>query len=190
MLEFGVFCKFREAYGSLPACTMRAKSVFSDTHETMSSNVAPVSPLVKTLGERSCPTVAATPQSVRAALTKERDLFADQGVAYLYPFLNVSDRPRLACELLETWGAALGLTAAENASVPLIIYAASIWGIGMGGGYVLAFNVGGAVPAAMHGARGSWIASTAGLGAAALGLTLFLVWVLRQQQRTATSAAG
>ena len=75
------------------------------------------------------------------------------------------------------------LRAWRIATVPLVIYATSIWGMGVGGGYVLAFNVGGAVPAALHGARGFWIASTAGLGAAALGLTLFLVWVLRQQRQ-------
>ena len=74
------------------------------------------------------------------------------------------------------------------ATVPLLIYATSIWGLGVAGGYVLAFNVGGAVPAALHGARGFWIASTAGLAAAALGLTLFLAWVLRQQQPAAAAA--
>ena len=67
------------------------------------------------------------------------------------------------------------------ATVPMIIYASSIWGLGVCGGYALAFNAGGAVPAALHGARGFWIASTAGLGTAALGLTLFLAWVLRQR---------
>ncbi len=77
------------------------------------------------------------------------------------------------------------LRAYRIASVPLLIYATSIWGLGMGGGYVLAFNVGGAVPAALHGARGYWVASTAGLGAAALGLTLLLLWVLRQQKNAA-----
>jgi len=82
-------------------------------------------------------------------------------------------------------GANFVLRAWRIATVPLIIYASSIWGIGMGGGYVLAFNVGGAVPAAMHGARGYWIASTAGLGTAALGLTLFLLWVLRQKKEAA-----
>jgi multidrug resistance protein, MATE family len=74
------------------------------------------------------------------------------------------------------------------ATVPLLIYATSIWGLGVAGGYVLAFNIGGAVPAALHGARGFWIASTAGLAAAALGLTLFLAWVLRQQQTAAPAA--
>ena len=52
----------------------------------------------------------------------------------------------------------------------------------------VAFNVGGNVPAALHGARGFWIASTAGLTAAALGLVLFLAWVLRQQRREAAPA--
>jgi len=74
------------------------------------------------------------------------------------------------------------LRAWRIATVPLIIYAASIWGLGLGGGYALAFNVGGAVPASMQGARGYWIASTAGLGAAAIGLTLFLWWVLRRER--------
>ena len=74
------------------------------------------------------------------------------------------------------------------ATVPLLIYATSIWGLGVAGGYLLAFNIGGAVPAALHGARGFWIASTAGLAAAALGLTLFLAWVLRQQQPAAAAA--
>ena len=85
--------------------------------------------------------------------------------------------------------AAFVLRAWRIATVPLLIYAASIWGVGLGGGYVLAFNVGGAVPPSLHGARGFWIACTAGLAAAALGLTLFLFWVLRQQ-RSATPAAG
>ena len=65
------------------------------------------------------------------------------------------------------------------ATVPLQIYAVSIWGLGVGGGYVLVFDTSGAVPALLQGARGFWIASTAGIAAAALGLTLFLAWVLR-----------
>jgi multidrug resistance protein, MATE family len=85
--------------------------------------------------------------------------------------------------------AAFVLRAWRIATVPLVIYATSIFGVGVAGGYVLAFNVGGAVPAALHGARGFWIASTAGLGTAALGLTLFLLWVLRRQ-RGVTSPAG
>ena len=74
------------------------------------------------------------------------------------------------------------LRAYHVATVPLVIYAASIWGIGMGGGYVLAFNVGGAIPPALQGARGYWVASTTGIAAAAIGLTLCLVWVLRRER--------
>jgi multidrug resistance protein, MATE family len=86
--------------------------------------------------------------------------------------------------------AAFVLRAWRIATVPLVIYATSIWGLGMGGGYVLAFNVGGAVPAVLHGARGYWVASTTGIGAAAIGLTLYLFWVLRRQQRATPPAAG
>ncbi len=67
------------------------------------------------------------------------------------------------------------------ATVPLLIYALSIWGLGVGGGYALVFDTSGAVPAQLQGARGFWIASTAGIAAAALGLTVFLAWVLRQR---------
>jgi multidrug resistance protein, MATE family len=78
--------------------------------------------------------------------------------------------------------AALALRAWRIATAPLLIYATSLWGVGMGGGYVLAFNVGGGVPPALRGAPGFWIASTAGLALAASGLTLLLAWVLRRQR--------
>ena len=83
--------------------------------------------------------------------------------------------------------AAFVLRAWHVATLPVLIYAASIWGLGMGGGYVLAFDVGGWVPPALHGARGYWIASTSGLAVAAAGLSLLLAWVLRQQRREAVS---
>ncbi len=82
---------------------------------------------------------------------------------------------------------AFTLRAWHIATVPLLIYAVSLWGLGLGGGYALAFNVGGNVPPALHGARGFWIASTAGLSVAAIGLVLFLAWVLRQQQSRAVT---
>ncbi len=84
--------------------------------------------------------------------------------------------------------ASFTLRAWRIATVPLLIYATSIWGLGVGGGYALAFNVGGNVPAALHGARGFWIASTAGLATAALGLVWFLAWVLRRQDQQADAA--
>lgn len=87
---------------------------------------------------------------------------------------------------------AFTLRAWRIATVPLVIYATSIWGLGVGGGYAVAFNLSGNVPASLHGARGFWVMCTAGLAAAALGLTLFLAWVLRQQRakELATQPAG
>ena len=82
------------------------------------------------------------------------------------------------------------LRAYHVATAPLLIYAASIWGLGMGGGYVLAFNVGGSIPAVLHGARGYWVASTIGIGAAALGLTLCLSSVLRSERAQLKGTTG
>jgi MATE family multidrug resistance protein len=79
--------------------------------------------------------------------------------------------------------AAFTLRAWHIATLPLVIYALSLWGLGLGGGYALAFNLAGDVPASLHGARGFWVASTAGLGAAALGLVLLLAWVVRRDDR-------
>jgi MATE family multidrug resistance protein len=77
------------------------------------------------------------------------------------------------------------LRAWRIATLPMIIFAVSLWGVGLGGGYVLAFDLTGLTPEALRGARGFWTASTAGLVLAALGLAGLLAWVLRQQARRA-----
>ena len=74
------------------------------------------SPLVGTRGQNACPTVAATPRTVRAAFTKESDAFAAAGVAYLDPLVNVADRRLFALQMFETWEPLLGLSRAENQS--------------------------------------------------------------------------
>ncbi len=79
--------------------------------------------------------------------------------------------------------AAFVLRAWRIATLPTLIYVLALWGVGLGGGYVLAFNLGGAVPADWQGARGYWIASTVGLMLSALGLVGLLAWVLHQQRR-------
>lgn len=79
--------------------------------------------------------------------------------------------------------ASFTLRAYKIATVPVAIYASAIWGVGLGGGYWLAFNDGGWSPRVLHGnALGFWAASTAGLTVAALALCGFLAWVLRQQK--------
>jgi multidrug resistance protein, MATE family len=73
------------------------------------------------------------------------------------------------------------LRAHRVTTVPLLIYAFAIWGVGLAGGYVLAFDTFGGTPAPLLGARGFWAAATAGLAVAAIGLGAFLQWVLRQR---------
>jgi MATE family multidrug resistance protein len=84
------------------------------------------------------------------------------------------------------------LRAWRIATVPVLIYASAIWGIGLGGGYLLAFDTSGWVPDALRGARGFWIGATVGLGVTAIALAAFLAWVLRQRRAdaTATQPAG
>ncbi|VVE87370.1 MATE family efflux transporter [Pandoraea bronchicola] len=71
------------------------------------------------------------------------------------------------------------LRAWKVAIVPTIIYAVSLWGVGLGGGYVLGFDVGGLTPAWLYGAAGFWFANTASIAIAAVGLLLYLRWVVR-----------
>jgi multidrug resistance protein, MATE family len=67
-------------------------------------------------------------------------------------------------------------------TVPLVIYCVAIWGVGLGGGYVLAFNSTGSVPLALQGARGFWSAAAMGLLVAGLGLCIFLAQVARRER--------
>ena len=84
--------------------------------------------------------------------------------------------------------AAFVLRAYKITTISVVVYVAALWGVGLGGGYVLAFNVGGSVPAALQGAPGYWFASTAGLVLAGVALSLILAWVLRQQRGGAAAA--
>ncbi len=72
-------------------------------------------PLVATRAQYACPTVAATPRTVRAAFTKESDAFAEAGIRYLDPLLNLANRALFAMQMLETWEDLLGLKRREHA---------------------------------------------------------------------------
>lgn len=74
------------------------------------------------------------------------------------------------------------LRAWRIATVPMVIYVVALWGVGLGGGYWLAFASDTDTPAAWHGARGFWIASTTGLTTAALALTVLLAWVMAKRE--------
>jgi MATE family multidrug resistance protein len=81
--------------------------------------------------------------------------------------------------------AAFVLRAWRIATAPMVIYVVALWGVGIGGGYVLAFDALGLTPPALRGAVGFWTASTSGLTLAALALVGFLAWMTKHRFRAA-----
>jgi predicted CoA-substrate-specific enzyme activase len=63
---------------------------------------------------RTCPTVAATPEAVKAAFTKEGDLFKEKGVIFLDTFVNLSKSDLLERQMYEEFKDILGLSVEEN----------------------------------------------------------------------------
>jgi multidrug resistance protein, MATE family len=57
---------------------------------------------------------------------------------------------------------------------PLVVYVLSLWGVGLGGGYALGFNVLGNTPVWAQGANGFWLANALSLALAAIALLLIL----------------
>jgi predicted nucleotide-binding protein (sugar kinase/HSP70/actin superfamily) len=72
------------------------------------------SPLVKLTGTNACPTVTATPATVKAAFTKENNVFAEINVKYVDPILNFADKKLFAHQMYEAWKDILGLSLEEN----------------------------------------------------------------------------
>jgi len=68
----------------------------------------------KCSGSNACPTVTATPDAVKAAFTKENDVFAENGIRYLDPILNLADRKLFAYQMFQAWAPVLGLSEEEN----------------------------------------------------------------------------
>jgi len=78
--------------------------------------------------------------------------------------------------------ASFTLRAYKVVMAPVAIFTTAVWGVGLGGGYVLAFNLTGWSPHALQSARGFWAASTAGLMLAATLLCLVLAWLLKTRR--------
>jgi len=70
--------------------------------------------LLKVVGTNACPTVTATPETVKAAFTKENDVFAEYNLKYIDPVLNFADRKLFAHQMLQVWQPVLGLSLEEN----------------------------------------------------------------------------
>jgi MATE family multidrug resistance protein len=80
----------------------------------------------------------------------------------------------------------LGLVAHRITTMPMLVYVFSLWGIGLGGGWWLAFVFGASDHAwapAVAGARGFWTAAGLGLAVAAAGLAMILARVWRAEDR-------
>jgi predicted CoA-substrate-specific enzyme activase len=73
-----------------------------------------ISPLVNARGNNACPTTSVTPETVEAAYTKETDLFAERGIRYVHPLVDLSDRKLFARQMFQAWAPILGLSEAEN----------------------------------------------------------------------------
>jgi predicted CoA-substrate-specific enzyme activase len=71
-------------------------------------------PLLKVVGTNACPTVTATPETVKAAFTKENDVFAENNLKYIDPVLNFADHKLFAHQMLQAWQPMLGLSLEEN----------------------------------------------------------------------------
>jgi predicted CoA-substrate-specific enzyme activase len=65
-------------------------------------------------GHRSCPTVATTPEAVKAAFTKEGDIFQQNNILFMDTFVNPGNPSLLAKQLFEQFEDVLGLTWEEN----------------------------------------------------------------------------
>ena len=61
----------------------------------------------------------------------------------------------------------------KKATVPMVIYAVALWGVGLPGGVMLGLHGIGAPGISPLGVQGFWIAAIIGLGSAGIGVTLY-----------------
>jgi len=71
-------------------------------------------PLKNVQASRACPTVTATPEAVKAAFTKEGDIFAEKGIKYLDTFVNVGTPQLFERQMFEQFVDIFGLSPEEN----------------------------------------------------------------------------
>ena len=72
------------------------------------------SSLTNTLSSQACPTVSATPSVVKAAFTKEGDLFAEKGIRFADPIMHMAEPALLDREMWAFWRQVLRLSRKEH----------------------------------------------------------------------------
>ncbi|MFM8462565.1 MAG: MATE family efflux transporter, partial [Burkholderiaceae bacterium] len=75
-------------------------------------------------------------------------------------------------------GAAFVLRAYKVATIPTLMYAIGLWGVGLGGGYLLGFDLLGNTPEGLRGAAGFWLGNSVRLCL----VSAALFWYLRRVQ--------
>ena len=70
--------------------------------------------LVHLQASNACPTITASPETVKAAFTKETDVFAENGVTFMNPVVNMADRKLFATQMYLAFKDILGLSPEEN----------------------------------------------------------------------------
>lgn len=85
---------------------------------------AVTTPLLYTIGQHACPTVMATPETVKAAYLNEGDEFSRRGIRYVNPLVHMVDTDLLARQLWQAWEPLLGITELESAQAVEVARAA------------------------------------------------------------------
>ena len=81
-------------------------------------------------------------------------------------------------------GTAFVLRAYKVALVPTVMYAVALWGLGLGGGYLLGFDVLGGTPLMLQGAAGFWLGNSISLAVVGVALHWYLRHVQRQREQS------
>ena len=72
------------------------------------------SDLQNTLGSNACPVVSISPEVVKAAFTKEGDIFDKNGIKYVAPSLNMGDPLLFEKQMYDSFSELLGVSEEEN----------------------------------------------------------------------------
>jgi len=109
--------------GSIDQC-FPSKAAMAHIHNILSKGKADVlffpiminlpSTLTNTVDSLTCPTVQATPDVCKAAFSKDRDIFAEKGIRYVQPVLNMGEPDLLEHQMFKCFKELIGTGRGEN----------------------------------------------------------------------------